>query len=104
MPRKICGEKQILWADYRQITEAPKEMGKYFSLCEEKLFLGRREIYYHLECRGQDSPLTVDRCPSTNHALTVNGKLLPLVGAPSRCDPRKTESARLNIVRRVVNG
>jgi hypothetical protein len=82
MPRKICGEKQILWADYRQITEAPKEMGKYFSLCEEKLFLGRREIYYHLECRGQESPvtvyrspLTVVRCPSTNHALTVHGEL-----------------------------
>ncbi|MDD5154697.1 MAG: hypothetical protein RDU59_11530 [Thermodesulfobacteriota bacterium] len=53
MPRKICGEKQVIGADYRQITWASKEMGKYFSLCEEKLFLGRREIYYHLECRGR---------------------------------------------------
>lgn len=53
MPRKIYGEKQIFGADSRQITEAPKEMGKYFSLCEEKLFLGRREIYYHLECKRQ---------------------------------------------------
>jgi hypothetical protein len=75
MPRKIYGEKQVVGADSRQITEMPKEMGKYFSLCEEKLFLGRREIYYHLECRGEESPFTVDRCPlSVNKPCTYGAR------------------------------
>jgi len=80
MPRKTYREKQVIGADYRQITWSLKEMGKYFSLCEEKLFLGRREIYYHLECRGQDLPFTVNRCPFTDNAWTYSSLLLA-VGA-----------------------
>ncbi|MDD5451327.1 MAG: hypothetical protein PHT49_05475 [Desulfovibrionales bacterium] len=55
MPRKTYREKQVIGADYRQITWSLKEMGKCFSLCEEKLFLGRREIYYHLGGRRQNA-------------------------------------------------
>jgi hypothetical protein len=52
---KSAGKKQVIWADYRQIAGVPKERGKYFSLCAEKLFLDRREIYYHLEYRRQEA-------------------------------------------------